>query len=144
MSSADDVREMKSITNELADFLVGKSADLKVRAGAVLKAINALSSGEITDNRANEFLRGKARRVDAWEKENAKRQRDELREQARLAREHEHLCWLEAEIARQRATGQGFHGPHVDGLEHLLRVARDAAGAVEAKTRGFQHTGEDQ
>lgn len=140
MSSADDVLEMKELTNELADRLVGVGARMKSRIGAVLKAISNGSKEQITDNRAKEFLRGEALRVDAWEKDNAKRQLADLKERERIAREHEHVLWLEREIARHRASGQGLRGPHVDGLEHLLRMARSAdrtvAGADDTGTRG--------
>lgn len=132
MSSADDVFEMRSITNELADALVGARAKLAARAGAVMDAIG----GEVTDNRALEFLKGKARRVDAWEKENAKRQLAKVREQARVRREREHLQWLTAEIGRHRANGTEFHGVYSDALEHLARVVRGDAGAVETPTDG--------
>lgn len=126
MSSADDVIEMKGLANEIADRMVGEGAKLAARAGAVINAI-----GGITENRALEFLSGKARRVDGWEKDNARRRRAALRERARIERENEHLAWLECEIARHRASGEEFRGPHVDGLEHLLRLARGADGAVE-------------
>lgn len=134
MSAADDVIEMKTLSNELADRLVGIGAQVQTRIGAVLKAINAGASQPISGNRAYEFLQGKARRVDAWERDNAKRQLEQLKERERLARENEHLAWLECEIARQRATGSGFHGPQVDGLEHLLRMARGADGSVAVRT----------
>ena len=130
MSAADDVLEMKALTNELADMLVGVGARMKVRIGAVVKAVSAGAQEEITDNRAKEFLKGEALRVDSWEKDNARRQRAELKRREQEAREHAHLLWLEAEIARHRASGQGFRGPHVDGLEHLLRLARADHSAV--------------
>lgn len=132
MSAADDVLEMKLLTNDLADRLVGKGAKLAARAGAVLKAIG----GDITDNRALELLKGKARRIDGWEKDNARRRLAALRERERLERENEHLAWLECEIARHRASGEELRGPHVDGLEHLLRVARGADGAVAVSREG--------
>lgn len=131
MSAADDVLEMKSLSAELADRLVGEGAAVKQRIGAVADAIG------VTANRALEFLRGKARRVDAWEKEYAQRRVQELRELEQLDRENAHLAWLHAQIGRLRETGEEFHGPQVDGLEHLLRVAggdhrpvavREAAG----------------
>jgi len=125
MTAADDVLEMKSLTNELADRLVGASAKLAARAGAVIKAI-----GGITENRALELLKGKARRVDGWEKDNARRRLAALRNRERIERENEHLAWLECEIARHRASGEELRGPLVDGLEHVLRAARGEAGAV--------------
>ncbi len=130
MSAADDVYEMKSLTNELADRMAGIGAQLQVRVSVVLKAINAGASEPITGNRAYEFLKGRAQRVDAWEKENAKRQLEELRERERIARDNAHLAWLECEIARHRAAGTEFRGAHVNGLVDLLRMARDEASPV--------------
>lgn len=126
MSAADDVLEMKTLSIELADRLVGKGARLKVRIGVVMKVIG----GDITDNRAKEFIKGEARRVDAWEKEHAKRRISELRDAERRERENAHLAWLQTEIARHRASGEELRGPHVDALEHLLRLARHEAGTV--------------
>lgn len=128
MSSADDVLEMKSITVEIADRLVGVGAQMQARVGAVLKAFTVERVELITDNRALEFIKGKARRVEAWEKEHAKRQRDELRERERVAIDSAHFAWLEGEIARHRVPGTTHRGAHVVALEHLLRVARDEAG----------------
>jgi hypothetical protein len=130
MSAAEDVREMQTLANEIADYMAGTGALLKQRIGAVLKAINADASEPITDNRALEFLKGRARMVHAWERANADRQLAELKERERTAREHAHVLWLQSEIARHRASGQGFRGPHVDGLEHLLRLARLDHSAV--------------
>lgn len=99
MSAADDVLEMKSITNELADRLVGK-VKMEARIGAVVDSIR-----DITSNRALEFLRGKASRVDAWEKERAKRQRDKLRSAAERQRETDHLLWLERSFMAHISMG---------------------------------------
>jgi hypothetical protein len=134
MSSADDVIEMKSLANELADRLVGAGAKLAARAGAVIQAIG----GGITENRALEFLSGRARRVDGWEKDNARRRLAALRNRERIERENEHLAWLECEIARHRASGEELRGPLVDGLEHVLRAARGEAGAVALQTDELQ------
>lgn len=123
MSAADDVLEMQGLTTELADRLAGK-VKANARIGAVADALG------VGANRALEFIKGKARRVDAWEKENAKRRLHELKELERIERENEHLAWLECEVARHRAAGSEFRGPHVDGLEHFLRLARDASSAV--------------
>lgn len=125
MSAADDVLEMKDLSAELADRVVGKGAAVKSRIGAVAEAIVG-----ITENRAMEFIRGKARRVDAWEKEHAKRRVAELRCAERQQREQEHFLWLEEQIGRHQASGEELRGPHIDGLQHLLRVARAAGGAV--------------
>ena len=38
--------------------------------------------------------------------------------------------WLASEIGRLGASGEEFHGPHVDGLKHFLRLAGGADSAV--------------
>lgn len=142
MSAADDVIEMKSVANELADRMAGIGAQVQTRVGAVLKAINAGAREPITDNRAYEFLRGRARAVHAWEMSNAKRQLEEIKERERTARDNAHLAWLECEIARHRAAGTEFRGAHVDGLVDLLRMARDEAGPVAVPSNTSQSQGE--
>lgn len=124
MSSADDVLEMQTLSAELADRLAGRGAAAKVRIGAVANAIG------VGGNRALEFIKGKARRVDAWEKEHAKRRLSELRQRERIERETEHLRWLECEIARHRASGEELRGQHIDGLLDALRTARGETGAM--------------
>ncbi len=139
MSAADDVLEMKSLTAELADRLVGKGALLKERAGAVLKEINFEAKEPISENRALELMKGKARRVDAWEKENAKRRVERLRERDERERESAHLLWLECELGRLRASGEEFHGPQIDGLERVLRRARGGDGAMAVSATAEDH-----
>jgi hypothetical protein len=134
MSAADDVIEMKSLTNELADRLAGIGAQIQTRVSVVLRAINTDASEPITGNRAYEFLKGRARMVHAWEKDNAKRQLAELKEQERRARDNAHLAWLECEIARHRAAGTEFHGAHADALVDFLRSARGEGGPVAVQT----------
>lgn len=129
MSAADDVREMEIWSNELADKLAGVGAKLAARAGVVVKAFG----GKITDNRAFEFLKGKPRRVDGWEKDTARRRIDELRERERLQREAQHLIWLECEIAKHRASGEELRGPYIDALLDLLRSARGEAGSMAVR-----------
>lgn len=123
MSAADDVLDMRDLCAEIAAREVG-NGPAKARISAVSRSLG------IGWNRALEFLNGKARRVDAWEKDNARRRLAELRERERIERENEHLRWLECEIARHRASGEELRGPLVDGLEHVLRAARGETGAV--------------
>jgi len=128
MSPAEDVREMQSITVELAERLVGAGAQLQKQVSAVVKAFTVERVKLISDNRALEFIKGKARRVDAWEREHAARQLEELRERERIARDSAHFAWLEGEIARHRVSGTEHRGSHVLALEHLLQRARAEAG----------------
>jgi hypothetical protein len=119
MSAADDVLDMKDITGELADRLVGSGADIKVRVHAVLRAINTGARQSITDNRALEFLKGKARRVDAWEKENAKRQLEQLRRSEAI----EQITNLNRTLAYLRQVDPDGYGSHIAAMEHTLAAA---------------------
>lgn len=123
MSSADDVLEMKSLANLIADFVVGKGALIKERVGVVLDAINKDASEPITANRALEFLSGKARRILAWEKEHAKRRVAELE---RLEREREVrslVANLNRTAAYLRTTDPDGHRDDVAAIEHPLALA---------------------
>lgn len=113
MSAADDVLEMKSLANRLADKLVGAGSDVKVRVGAIARAIG----DGVTDNRAYEFLIGKARRVDAWGMRNAERRIRQLEDAERQRRENEFLDWLQS-------SDPDLRGPMLDRLELVLRNAR--------------------
>lgn len=119
MGAADDVFDMRELCSEIASREAPGSS-VKERVTVVSRGVG------VGWNRALEFLSGRARRVDAWEKEHAKRRVAELRDAERRERESAHLLWLESELGRLRASGEEFHGPHVDGLEHFLRVARGA------------------
>lgn len=125
MSAASDVLEMQELCSEIAD-LSAVTHHMKSRVTAVVKALHE----RVTDNRAYEFLRGKALRVDSWEKDLARLERDRLRAASRAVRHAEHLAWLESQIGRFEASGEEHVGPHVDGLVHFLRVARGEAGPV--------------
>lgn len=127
MNAADDVREMESITNQIADRLVGIGAQLQVRVSAVTRLFNA-GTAVFSGNRVFEFLKGRAKRVDAWERDYAARQLHDLKERERAERDAAHFAWLEGEIARHRVSGTEHRGAHVVALEHLLRVARAEAG----------------
>lgn len=80
--------------------------------------------------RAKAFYYRDARRVEAEEMDRARRAIRKLREEAHARKHREHLAWLASEIGRLEASGEEFHGPHVDGLKHFLRLAGGADGAV--------------
>jgi hypothetical protein len=127
MSAAEDVLEMKSLARELADRLAGQGAAAnKLRVNAVATEIG------VSWNRALEFLSGKARRVDAWEKENAKRRIAELKDAERRQHENQYLDWLVSAPADER-------GPLLDRLEQALRVARGEAGPVALQEASVDH-----
>jgi sulfite reductase alpha subunit-like flavoprotein len=121
MSAADDVFEMNSLCTELADRLAGHGATAnKARVAAVSKEIG------VGWNRALEFLSGKARRVDAWEKEHAKRRIAELRDAERRRLENNYLDWLQS-------SHPDLRGPMLDRLELVLRNVRGGDSAVEVQ-----------
>ena len=115
MSAIADVSEMQGICTEIVRLLpVGLQ---KQQVPELARKIG------VTENRALEFLRAKARRVDSWEKDVARRLRDDLKRAAERRREHEHLAWLQEQVA-------GMDGGGVDALQHLLRRGGYEAGAV--------------
>lgn len=114
MSAVADVLEMQGLCSEIVDTFDGLQ---KQQIPELAKLIG------VTENRALEFLRAKARRIDSWEKDRARSIRDELKRAERRQREHEHLEWL-----RQQVAGMGGRGGDV--LQHLLRSASDEAGAL--------------
>jgi hypothetical protein len=118
MSAVADVNEMQALCIDIADLAVGTSAAEKVRIPVLAKKIG------VSTNRALEFLRAKARRVDSWEKDRARQIRDELTSAAQRRREHEHLAWLQRQLA-------GMDGDDVHALQHLLRRGGYEAGPME-------------
>lgn len=81
-------------------------------------------------NRALEFLRGKARRVDSWEKDNARRILDDLREQELSRKASSHIAWLRTTVEQLRASDEEFHQFDVAGLERALVRLGAPGGAV--------------
>jgi hypothetical protein len=126
MSPADDVVEMQGIANELADRLVGIGAQLQQRVGAVLKVFTVERVALITDNRALEFIKGKARRVDAWEKEHAARQLEKLRRDEAV----NHVANLNRTLAYLREVDPDGYGAHIAAMEHTLAEAGVLARTV--------------
>lgn len=122
--------EMNSLVLEAA--ATASSPNWKERVQAASRVLN------LPFARAKAFYYREHRRVTAEEMDNARAAIRALREQRRSDRHAEHLAWLESQIGRFRASGEELHGPHVDGLEHLLRMARADAGAVaeQVKTKG--------
>lgn len=117
------VGEMHCLVHEAADF-TAPAGNWKERVRAAARAF------DLGWERAKAFYYRDARRVEAEEMDRARRAIKRLREEARERKHAEHLLWLESEIGRLRATGEELHGPHVDGLEHFLRLARDPASAL--------------
>jgi hypothetical protein len=123
MSPETDVAEMEIICGDLADRLaVGTGAKARIKAVA-----DALGIGW---NRSLELLRGKARRVDGYEKDHARRKLEELKE-AELRRTTEsRLAWLRSTVEHLRQTDEEFHRFDVDGLERAVSRMGALGGPV--------------
>lgn len=109
MSPASDVQEMQDICAELATLLRLPDS-IQARTNELRRLFGRERFGW---NRINEFVRGKARRVDGWEKDLARKVRDDIRREARQRREHEHLAWLAEQT-------KGMDGGAADVLQRLL------------------------
>ena len=116
MSATADVSEMQGICADIVTRLAG----LDMQKQQVPKLAKLIG---VTENRALEFLRAKARRIDSWEKDRARTIRDQLKRGERRQRELEHLAWL-----REQVEGSGGRGS--DFLQHLLGGAGDEAGSL--------------
>lgn len=119
MSPASDVHEMQDICAELATLLHLPDS-IQARTNELRRLFGREHFGW---NRINEFVRGKARRVDGWEKDLARKVRDEVRREAQRRREHDHLAWLAEQT-------KGMDGGAADVLQHLLCRAGYVDGAV--------------
>lgn len=126
-STATDVAEMRELCGEIADRTAESDA-WKDRTDAVAAGV------KVGWNRAYEFLKGKVRQVQSWEKDNARQRVAELRRAEREQEDRAHFLWLREQIDRHRASGEELRGPHVDALEHFLRSTRGEAGSVAVQS----------
>lgn len=124
MSSRSDVLEMQDLCGRIATHLTTSHRD-KERATAVSRLLG------VTWNRALEFLKAKARRVDSWEKDNAREALAKLNRAEQARKVAEHLDWLHTTIGQFEASGEELAGPHLDALKRLLRGGGAEAGAVD-------------
>ena len=132
MSAADDVAEMQT----LAEFIAGKlaaSTKNKDRTNALHAAFNPrINRGEelISWNRCFEFLTGRARLVQSWEKDLARAKRDAIEAEARERRNREHIEWLR--YIHQQATDDGSDMDRSDlaALERVLSRVGALDGTV--------------
>lgn len=130
MSATADVTEMQGLCEEIVRL---GSRDLQKQQVPWLAELIG-----VTENRALEFLRAKARRVDSWEKDKARQLRDELKAAERRQRDHEHFIWLKGQIS-------GMGGRSVDALEHLLRSVgySDSPLEVPPSTDADEHANQE-
>lgn len=112
MSAADDVLDMRDLCAEIAAREVG-SGPAKARISAVSRSLG------IGWNRALEFLNGRARRVDAWEKDNARRRVEQLRRQEAVT----HISNLNRTLAYLKTTDPDGYRSHIDSIERALAAA---------------------
>lgn len=125
MTASSDVLEMREICGEIAD----RSAvthHLGSRIAAVVRALR----NQITDNRAYEFLRGKALRVDSWEKDLARKERDRLRAEAEQRDIARFLDRLASTRSYLEASDPDQYRPDIDALGRALDAARRAGGPL--------------
>jgi len=127
-SSAADVAEMQRICVEIADRTAASRAK-KDRIEAVHEM------GRIGWNRALEFLIGKARRIDGWEKDLAREYLAEIKriEDERVAAKH--VAYLNRTLGYLRATDPDLYGPHIDRVERGLAAAGVLDSAVASAGR---------
>lgn len=125
MSAKADVDEMQALCTELANNMARSNA-LKDR----ITAVDGVLGGGW--NRALEFLRGKALRVDSWEKDLARQKVERLREAERAKALQGHVHWLRRSVEHLRSTDEEFYSLDLDVLERLVGVAGTEGGSVVA------------
>lgn len=137
MSAADDVMEMQDLVGFIADKLAPSKKD-KDRTKAIYDALNPHREEFLSWNRCFEFLKGKARLVQSWEKDLAREKRDALRAAERERRAREHVEWLQYIHQQATASGENVDRTEIAALERVLaRVgALDSAlGSSETPRR---------
>lgn len=123
MSPEADVAFMEDACVRIADARSG-SASMKRKIDAVMRALR------VTENRAYEFLKGKARRVDGYEKDRARQVIAEIEAENARRKEQEHIEWLRSTYEHLREEDAGVDSKEVVRLEHLLRKLGALSGAV--------------
>lgn len=122
MSAADDVAEMQSLAEYIADRLAISKKD-KDRTKALYAAFNPeIHRGDelVSWNRCFEFLKGKARIVQSWEKDLARAKRDAIKAAERQRRTHEHVAWLRSIHEGAVASGADLDRSDLAVLERVL------------------------
>lgn len=128
MSPEADVLEMQSVLEQIADFLAPRGTD-QARATAIQRDfVTPDRKPMFTWNRAFELLKGRARRVDGFEKETAKRRLAKLQEdRSDAVREsQENYRVLEARIAQLEALYERIDPEQV----------REQVAAYRSQSRG--------
>ena len=119
MSAADDVMEMQSLVRLIADRLSPSKKD-KDRTRAIYDALNAHRGELISWNRCFEFLKGKARLVQSWEKDLARQKQQALRDAARRQATLGHVEWLRSIHEQAASDGADMDRADLAALERVL------------------------
>ena len=123
MSAASDVLEMQGLCGEIADRTA-----ISHHAGSRIASILDVFRPErkkrnpplISENRAHEFLRGKALRVDSWEKDVARSEVARLRAEERRRENERFIAHLGDTLAHLEASGSDLHRADIDVLRRTL------------------------
>jgi hypothetical protein len=152
MSAADDVSEMQSLAEYIAERLSISKKD-KDRTKALYTAFNPeLHRGNemVSWNRCFEFLKGKARIVQSWEKDLARAKRDAIKAAERQRRTQEHIAWLRSIHDGAAQAGADMDRADLAAVERVLsRIGAlgstlgdtGAAGFTDADNRHDQSEG---
>lgn len=125
MSAADDVLATRTLFEELAARLAPKGDAARV----LHRELREERDKELFSfNRVFELLKGKARRVDAWEKEYAERRLAALRRQDAINQ----IANLNRTLEYLRSSDPDGYRGHIDRLEHALSRAGILDRAVAA------------
>lgn len=121
MSAADDVVEMQSLVGFIADKLTASNKD-KDRTKAIYAALNPDAHRDelITWNRCYEFLKGRARLVQSWEKDLARTKREAIENAERQRRATEHVAWLRSIHQGAAASGADMDRSDLAAVERVL------------------------
>lgn len=122
MSAADDVAEMQTLAGFIADKL-GASTKNKDRTNTLHAAFNPdLRRGDelISWNRCFEFLTGRARTVQSWEKDLARAKREAIEAADRQRRTREHIEWLHFVHQQATESGADVDRAEIAALERVL------------------------
>ena len=138
MSAADDVAEMQTLAGFIADKL-GASTKNKDRTKALYDALNPNAHRDelVSWNRCFEFLTGRARLVQSWEKDLARAKRQAIEAADRERRNREHIEWLR--FVHEQATENGADMDRSD-LAALERVL-SRVGALDRAVGSAGHAG---
>lgn len=121
MSAADDVAEMQTIAGFIADKLSASKKN-KDRTKALYDALNPKANRDelVSWNRCFEFLTGRARLVQSWEKDLARDKRKAIETAERNRRTREHIEWLRFIHEQAAADGADMDRADIAALERVL------------------------